>query len=422
MDPFNLTSGVITVIQIADRIIGLCREYLDAIKDAPRDLRLILVEVATLKDLFEPIKHLLEASTIQQQESSLVTPVDVCYKALKELKVVIRANQPRANNPQKRQKVSLATLAWPFKQTKALKLIAEIETYKNTINLVLTADISIDLKAVQEIVLWWLVSVDSSTNHSDTYLLHEKNISQWVDKTFEWRNWLQGQQRLLWIHGIPGASKTVLTSFLIERLREICSKSSGKLRTGLAYHYCYHARSHQDEVLPFLCSIISQLCRELKTVPRIIREAYEGNFIPTPRSLLKLLANMAREFSTIFIVIDKHVSILVTSRNERDTQETLQRYDSSLSMSNPFLHSDAKFMHWPDSLLRDIKNALTKGAKGIALNELSKTLDEIYERILYNIPKASRQLTYRAFALLCTQSSDIVLMTNMLAEAVLINE
>ena len=53
MDPLSLTAGVIAIIQLADRIISVCRDYVTTVKDAPNDLRTIFIEVGSVKCVFE---------------------------------------------------------------------------------------------------------------------------------------------------------------------------------------------------------------------------------------------------------------------------------------------------------------------------------------------------------------------------------
>jgi hypothetical protein len=42
MDPLSLAASVIAIIQLADRIISVCKDYVTTVKDAPNDLRAIL--------------------------------------------------------------------------------------------------------------------------------------------------------------------------------------------------------------------------------------------------------------------------------------------------------------------------------------------------------------------------------------------
>jgi hypothetical protein len=58
MDPLSITAGVIAIIQIADSITSLCESYLTTVKDAPKDLRNILIEVESVKCVLEVVEIL----------------------------------------------------------------------------------------------------------------------------------------------------------------------------------------------------------------------------------------------------------------------------------------------------------------------------------------------------------------------------
>jgi hypothetical protein len=53
-----LGASIIAIYQIADRIIGLCKFYIETIHDAPSDIRKILVEMSALKAIFQDLEFL----------------------------------------------------------------------------------------------------------------------------------------------------------------------------------------------------------------------------------------------------------------------------------------------------------------------------------------------------------------------------
>jgi len=56
-------ASVIAIIQIADRIVRLCKFYIEAVRDAPSNLRVILLETSTLKTIFENLQFLMACSS-----------------------------------------------------------------------------------------------------------------------------------------------------------------------------------------------------------------------------------------------------------------------------------------------------------------------------------------------------------------------
>jgi hypothetical protein len=157
MEALGVAASIIAVLQISSQVINICTKYIEAFDDAPKDLRLILIEISALKGLFEPLKILVGFdSETAMLDTMLLAPVDGCLKAVNELEVLLcPAEKPDSSgvgsgsddrgssryHGNKRQRVVslLVRLAWPLKQEKAKRLLDLIGVYKNTINLLLTS-------------------------------------------------------------------------------------------------------------------------------------------------------------------------------------------------------------------------------------------------------------------------------------------
>jgi hypothetical protein len=147
MDPLSAAASVIAVVQIADRIIDLCKAYITGVKDAPVDLRAILIEVGSVKCVLEVIELLDSTgngvSTIHGVEilEKLRSPLEGCKEALNALEALFPPpSQTPVKGKRKRFALSLTTLAWPFKRDKAFKFLEEIGRHKSTIALGLTTE------------------------------------------------------------------------------------------------------------------------------------------------------------------------------------------------------------------------------------------------------------------------------------------
>ena len=145
-----LVGSVIAIIQITDRIINVCKFYLESIQGTPSDLRIILIEISALKTVLENIKFLLSCpdneSLILDSLSGRNGPIEQCLKSIGKLEELFPQDTTKraGSKPKKRQKLNstLATLAWPFKAQKAKGFLDEISVFKSTITLALTADIT----------------------------------------------------------------------------------------------------------------------------------------------------------------------------------------------------------------------------------------------------------------------------------------
>ena len=145
-----LSASIIAIFQIADRVIGLCKLYIETVRDAPSDLRTILIETSTMKTILENVQFLMSCNNRPSAMLDVLYgadgPIEGCRSAIAKMEGLFPSGyaQGHKGSRSKRQKVkaSLATLAWPLKESRARKLMEEVIRYKSTINLALTTEYS----------------------------------------------------------------------------------------------------------------------------------------------------------------------------------------------------------------------------------------------------------------------------------------
>jgi len=229
-----------------------------------------------------------------------------------------------------------------------------------------------------------------------------------MTQTPEWEQWLKGKTRLLWIHGIPGAGKTVLASFLIEQA--LLAWRNGDLSTAVEeshpqkivciYYYCRFSRS-QDESAPLLRWMIAQLCRFTKAIPSELIRFHDHAHTPSTTLLLELLESMLLDVDVVYLIVDavdksipRHdllkvlrnfitdhrfdrIRLLATSREYYDIETCFSGISVPVSMDNPVVQDDIrryvhssllsnpKFKNWTPELRDETEVALSKRAKGM---------------------------------------------------------
>jgi len=247
-------------------------------------------------------------------------------------------------------------------------------------------------------IIKWLEHTNPSEIHNRSWRLYEKHTGNWVLRSAEWADFLDGRHRTLWIHGIPGAGKTILCSNLAETLR--CSRRDHPPAVGWAYYYCYFGRN-QDETGPLLRWFIAQLCNQAAYVPKELAEAYRERHEPDTDKLLSILAASLQPLDVAFVTIDaidesmpytnllaalgslmtesrfEKLRLLLTSRQYLDIEQCIKPCAVSLPMSNHLvaedlriyvgskLQTNPKFRAWAASLLAEVEDALVTGAKGM---------------------------------------------------------
>ena len=259
-----------------------------------------------------------------------------------------------------------------------------------------------NLESQRQEVYRWLQHTDPSSLHFRAQKDYEPGTGNWILRTPEWSSWLSAtsaNERCLWIHGIPGAGKTVLISYLIQHIKHHCSTSPTR-KCAYVYYYCYFGRN-QNEAAPFLRWLVNQLCRQADSIPNYINRLYKDTIEPDLEELLVAVAEVLEEFDCVYLAIDaldesiprndllqvllalatdiqfEKVQLLASSREYIDIGKIMREFSLSVSMANPCveedirlhvrcsLKSNCKFKRWPQKLLDEIEDALSKGAQGM---------------------------------------------------------
>ncbi|KAK4207821.1 hypothetical protein QBC37DRAFT_454389, partial [Rhypophila decipiens] len=283
------------------------------------------------------------------------------------------------------RRISAAQLAWPFKQSRARKLLAELSHHKATLLLAISGDISHDLKDIQSAlshlsdvvsdsdkreIFRWLEKTNPSSLQTTTFRKHEPHTSTWMLRLPEWENWLSGKHpdRSLWIHGPPGTGKTVLASFLIEQIQHHCDHSPSGSRMGCAYYYCHYSHD-QDECGPFLSWTLSQAGRQTRYLPGRLKRMYDRGCEPSIPELESALELVLEQLDVLYVVVDaidesnprselvnliatlvldtrfRKIRILTTSRPYFEIERVFGAiFGSVVSMSNAAVKTDIRKM------------------------------------------------------------------------------
>jgi hypothetical protein len=128
MEPLSLGASIVAVTQLADCVVTVCKAYIDGMKDYPKDLRVIYIEVGSLAVTFRGLQLLKEDDAQDAAIRSRLWAdgaIHECKRIIEDLNTL----------------VAFDALAWPPKAEKARKLLADLARLKSSINLAIGASL-----------------------------------------------------------------------------------------------------------------------------------------------------------------------------------------------------------------------------------------------------------------------------------------
>ncbi|KAK0308799.1 hypothetical protein LTR01_004678 [Friedmanniomyces endolithicus] len=308
----------------------------------------------------------------------------------------------------------------------------------------------------------WLAPVDVSTNYNEARTQHHLGTGRWFLESEEYAQWKTHDKGVLWLHGIPGCGKTIMSSSVIEDLR-----TAGESSKRVVLYFFFDANdSAKQSVDKMVRSLVFQLYRHAESTRKHVEQLYlsceSGREQPSTRTLLDTWEMMAENIGDPYVVLDAldecktrsdlllqlprlqfgRVCLLVTSRTEEDIASSLREWippSNAVSVRQGPVDVDIRevvrnriatdpklrrFQSRPD-VCTEIETRLMEKADGMfrwavcqldalqacldlpslreALQSLPAGLNETYARILRGIPemhkaRAIRILQFLTFA------------------------
>ncbi|KAL7791860.1 ankyrin repeat-containing domain protein [Trichoderma ceciliae] len=235
----------------------------------------------------------------------------------------------------------------------------------------------------------WLTMVDYAPQQSDFIARREEGTGEWLIKSDEFQQWLKQSNQTLFCPGMPGAGKTIITSFVIHYLYDLFRHDS---TIGIAYLYCNFRQQHEQKSTDLILSLLKQLVQGQPVVPQSVRNLYIvhklGRTRPSLNEILTALYSVATTYSRIFLVVDALDECSIEGRRKflsevfnlqaktgvnffatsRFIQEIEKEFKRSLSLE--IRACDADVQKYLDSKLQNFRSLVTKS---ITLQEEIKT-------------------------------------------------
>jgi hypothetical protein len=252
----------------------------------------------------------------------------------------------------------------------------------------------------------WLSAPDPSTNYHKAHKQRQAEIGLWLLESAKFAEWKERAASRLWLYGIPGCGKTILSSTIIEHLLQHCHDNASMVTA--YFYFDFNDTQKQDPEL-MLRSLLSQLLQRSFMIPEGINALFSssdnGQRQPSLHALLEVTPQVMQQFTHAYIVLDAldectqrqelmdvlktvagwqldNMHLLMTSRKERDIESSLESYveeEDTVCLQRDVvdrdiqryvqqrLSDDMKLAKWnKDAAVRqEIEDALMQGARGM---------------------------------------------------------
>jgi len=417
-----IIGSIIAVVQLADRVTTLGYEFYGKVKGASREVMEMITTVSALKTILELLRQFVEIDEnatrlpLFQSLCQPAGPLKECEKMLGEIESRIRLKREHSGK--------LKSITWPWQWEEMAKKLKTIERHKQTFTLALQGDIATTTLAIQDTVnevhsfakegrdathalrrdirdseiIKWLTTTDHNSNHSAARQKWEPGTGDWFLSSNEFAQWLQAKKSL-WLHGIPGAGKTILCSTIIESVRSRCTANE---MCAFFYFDSISGETQKHTVYGMLSSLVAQIsARQIEhEVYQLYERCEKGRRAASVAEMTETLFTLLSKGRRIYLIMDAldecsdrplllnlveqilhldgDIHVLLTSRKEYDIQTTLQpsiaaivsmedeRVDPDIRIHvEQCLQKDPKLCKWDKKIKDEIVKELVSRAHGM---------------------------------------------------------
>lgn len=254
----------------------------------------------------------------------------------------------------------------------------------------------------------WLSTPDPSFNYKKALKQRQADTGLWFLESEQYAKWKTAPASFLWLYGIPGCGKTILSSTIIENVFQYRGDDPGKMVI-----YFYFDFNDMKKQIPevMVQSLVCQISQHYVNVPAALGALFSscanGEQRPSLDACLQALRQMIEEFPQTFIILDaldecgtraelmdilgsmmgwglETLHILVTSRRERDIESSLECFVDKKNMVclenalvdedictyvHQRLTNDKSLRKWQKDhkVWQNIEDALKIGARGMCV-------------------------------------------------------
>ncbi|KAL3480824.1 ankyrin repeat-containing domain protein [Aspergillus californicus] len=491
MDPLSLTVAASNLLSAVNTVIIIVSRYHKEMKKTPRDLERFTEELKRLSDVLGTLESLIQEAKVPTPDvdpklKALVPLYEPLTLYLDDIKILQGKLEVPSWSYMSQRKRSLAVaLGWPLKEDEVKNELDKMKSFReqlkdaiqvDTINLAVESQkiVSENQKILTQLVrswrnrstadhrqklLRWLAAPDIAANYQAALKRRSEDTGSWFSESKPYLQWVAAPRSFLWLYGIAGSGKTILTSTAIESALAYAQNTIG---IAVVYFYFDFNDSDKQLVEKMVRSLVKQLSLQCPETPHILSMLFAtceaSDRSPSLDELLETMRQLMHSYCDVYMVLDaldecserdelldilarfrdwslNHLHILVSSRPERSIEEGISPHLSDNGNKVEIcgelidedirhyiqgrLERDPKLKRWrktPD-VRGEIEHCLMSKAKGMfrlavchldelatclnrpqlrqRLNCLPRTLDQMYSQMLLRIPEELEPLAFK---------------------------
>jgi len=194
----------------------------------------------------------------------------------------------------------------------------------------------------------WLSAPDPSINYQKALKQRQPNTGLWFLESESYASWTTDAASRLWLYGIPGCGKTILSSTILQNVFQHCDNNPGQAIMYFYFDFNDVQKQHAERMLR---SLVCQLSRQSVEIPvslDALCSSYEGGKRQSlVDALLQVMHQMMQSLPQVYVMLDAldecaqrvelmemleimagwqldNVHLIVTSRRERDIESSLE--------------------------------------------------------------------------------------------------
>ncbi|KAH8593813.1 hypothetical protein B0O99DRAFT_574491, partial [Bisporella sp. PMI_857] len=328
----GIAGSIAGLVTLADMVVRKGYKYLKEVKNADATLKSIIREVNNLSGVLHSLSNVatvIAAEAAQESSSIQIYSVQRCFETLNSALAILNNELPSMPSSKS------SSFRWPKKSANLKEILADIQRHKTTMSLAMNAtemstlsellsgqkkiqgslrNIEVDylerhknsIDETKQKMLNWLGSINARKWQDTNINLRKEGTGIWFTDGPELKQWQTEPNSQLWVHGIPGAGKTILMASVIQELKRSVDET-----VALAYFYCDYKDTATHDPVAILGSLARQLIVQNQNALDDL-EAFYNNHITAERftSQLKaaevqeLIIHISSYFKTTMIVVD----------------------------------------------------------------------------------------------------------------------